>query len=91
MAQRLRRSRESVRLLSAGERGRGEFPAPVFHPKARTRLWRWSEVAAWAQCHDQPIDVTPATAVAATNAALTLQKALGDRAPLERNLVISLV
>lgn len=91
IAQRLGRSRESVRLLAAGERGQGDFPPPVSHLKARTRLWRWSEVAAWAQRHDQPIDLTTATAIAAINAALTLRKTLGDLAPPERKLVTSLV
>lgn len=91
IAQRLGRSRESVRLLAAGERGTGDFPPPVSHLKARTRLWRWSEVAAWAQRHDQPIDLGAATAIAAINAALTLRKTLGDLAPTERKLVTSLV
>lgn len=91
IGQRLGRSRESVRLLAAGERGAGDFPRPVSHLKARTRLWRWSEVAAWAQRHDQPIDLTAATAIAAINAALTLRKALGELAPTERKLVTSLV
>jgi predicted DNA-binding transcriptional regulator AlpA len=48
IAERLGRSRESVRLLSAGLRGPGDFPAPVSHLRDRFRLWRWSDVAAWA-------------------------------------------
>lgn len=91
IAQRLGRSRESVRLLAAGERGPGDFPPPVSHLKARSRLWRWSEVAAWAKRHDQPIDLTTATAIAAINAALTLRKTLADLGPTERKLVTSLV
>lgn len=91
IAQRLGRSRESVRLLAAGERGPGDFPPPVSHLKARSRLWRWSEVAAWAKRHDQPIDLASATAIAAINAALTLRKTLGDLDPTERKLVTSLV
>jgi hypothetical protein len=87
----LGRSRESVRLLAAGERGPGDFPAPVSHLKARTRLWRWSEVAGWAKSHDQPIDLSAATAIAAINAALTLRQTLGELAPTERNLVSSLL
>jgi hypothetical protein len=49
IAARLGRSRESVRLLVAGERGPGGFPPPLSHLKARGRLWRWAEVAGWAQ------------------------------------------
>jgi predicted DNA-binding transcriptional regulator AlpA len=91
IAQRLARSRESVRLLASGERGPGDFPPPVSHLKARTRLWRWSEVAAWAKCHDQSIDLSAATAIAAINAALTLRQTVGQLAPTERKLVTSLV
>jgi predicted DNA-binding transcriptional regulator AlpA len=91
IAQRLGRSRESVRLLVSGERGPGGFPPPVSHLKARTRLWRWSEVAAWAERDDQPIDLSAATAIAAINAALTLRTALAEMAPSERRLVTSLV
>lgn len=48
IAGRLGRTRESVRLLIAGERGPGGFPAPISHLKARGRLWRWAEVGRWA-------------------------------------------
>jgi len=91
IAQRMGRSRESVRLLAAGERGPGDFPPPASHLKARTRLWRWSEIAAWAARHDQPVDTTSATAIAAINAALTLRRTLRELAPTERKLVSSLV
>lgn len=47
IAERYGRSRESVRLLMAGERGPGGFPAPLSHGAKRTRLWRWSDVLAW--------------------------------------------
>jgi len=91
IAQRLGRSRESVRLLAAGKRGPGDFPPPVSHLKARSSLWRWSEVAAWAKRHDQPIDLNAATAIAAINAALVLRETLAELAPTERKLVTSLV
>lgn len=45
IAERRGRSRESVRVLVAGRRGRGDFPAPVSHLRSRSRLWRWPEVA----------------------------------------------
>lgn len=44
IATRTGRSRESTRLLVTNERGPGRFPAPVTDPRARYRLWRWSEV-----------------------------------------------
>ena len=47
IAERTGRTRESVRLLVAGERGPGDFPLPVNDPKHPNRLWRWSEVNRW--------------------------------------------
>jgi hypothetical protein len=47
IAERLERSRESIRLLIAGERGSGDFPAPISHVRTRTRLWRWPDVMRW--------------------------------------------
>lgn len=47
IAARTGRTRESVRLLIAGERGPGGFPPPVTDPRSRYRLWRSDEVAAW--------------------------------------------
>lgn len=47
IAERLGRSRESIRLLIAGERGPGDFPPPVSHVRTRTRLRRWPDVLRW--------------------------------------------
>ncbi len=47
IAQRTGRSRESVRLLAAGDRGPGGFPPPATHFRTRHRLWRWPAVATW--------------------------------------------
>jgi hypothetical protein len=47
IAERLDRSRESIRLLIAGERGPGDFPAPASHVRTRNRLWRWPDVLRW--------------------------------------------
>lgn len=47
IADRVGRSHESVRLLARGERGHGDFPAPAGQLDAKTRVWRWSEVARW--------------------------------------------
>ena len=41
------RTRESVRLLIAGERGPGGFPPPVTDPRSRYRLWRAADVQRW--------------------------------------------
>lgn len=47
IAQRTGRTRESVRLLSIGERGPGNFPPPAARSDERNKLWRWSDVALW--------------------------------------------
>ena len=90
IAERLERSRESVRLLISGARGPGGFPPPISHLKARSRLWRWSEVAFWANQHGLPSDRRAALLVAAINAALALRESVSKLAPEERQLVTSL-
>jgi hypothetical protein len=47
IADRTGRTRESVRLLSIGERGPRAFPLPAAREAERNKLWRWTEVAAW--------------------------------------------
>ncbi|MEO8323688.1 MAG: hypothetical protein ABI571_06075, partial [Actinomycetota bacterium] len=47
IAERLERSRESIRLLIAGKRGPGYFPSPVSFLRTRNRLWRWTDVSRW--------------------------------------------
>jgi hypothetical protein len=47
IASRIGRTRESVRLLIAGERGPGGFPPPATDPRSRYRLWRWVDVERW--------------------------------------------
>lgn len=47
IAERVGRTRESVRLLVGGDRGPGGFPVPATHFRSRQRMWRWQEVALW--------------------------------------------
>ncbi len=82
IAQRVGRSKESIRLLVAGKRGPGDFPAPVRGIDHRTRMWRWAEVAAWLAEHlateGPSIDLVKANTIAAVNAALELHRAAPD-------------
>lgn len=71
IADRLGRSRESVRLLINGDRGPGGFPPPASHARARTKLWNWQEVAAWANV-DEDLERSP-RATSMINAALILR------------------
>lgn len=90
IAERIGRSRESVRLLIKGARGPGGFPAPVSHLKAKSRLWRWSDVAAWATHVVEPVDLHAAAVIAAINAALTLRENVARLSKDEKRLVRSL-
>ncbi len=86
IAERLGRSRESVRLLVCGRRGRGDFPAPASHLRSRSRLWRWSEVAAWAGLGSAD-DRHAARLIATLNAALELRRQGEELPGRERSLV----
>lgn len=47
VADRVGRSRESIRLLVEGKRGPGGFPAPLGIVGDGIRVWPWSSVAEW--------------------------------------------
>lgn len=47
IAERIGRSRESVRLLVEGKRGPGSFPAPVGVVGDSIRVWPWAVVVEW--------------------------------------------
>ncbi len=90
IAHRLGRTRESVRLLAAGERGGGEFPAPASHLRSRSRLWRWSDIAAWAGVKGS-LELEEAQLLAAMNAALELRNRSATLPRSERERVEALV
>lgn len=86
IAERTGRSRESIRLLIAGQRGPGGFPLPRFYLDDEHPLWTWSTVATWfAEYSGRGPDDDTANAVflASLNAALEIRryapKALGSR------------
>jgi hypothetical protein len=89
IADRLGRTRESVRLLVGGQRGSADFPMPFSHSRERNRLWRWTDVLAWADSHGlvQSVDLASARTVAAVNAALELDMRLTQLGP-ERDVTI---
>ncbi|MBA2350146.1 MAG: hypothetical protein H0V81_17875 [Solirubrobacterales bacterium] len=71
IADRLGRTRESVRLLVTGQRGPGSFPPPAARTTTRNRLWHWTDVQHW---HDRDADTArDADTIAALNAALELR------------------
>lgn len=91
IADRLDRTRESVRLLISGQRGPGGFPHPLSHARDRGRLWRWSDVAEWLGQLD-PEQREAAHFVAALNAALELRRqapTLSDHAAAKQLLSLA--
>jgi len=68
IAERLGRTRESVRLLIEGERGPGGFPPATSPAEGHNRRWRWMQVARWAEL--PPEEIERAEAIAAVNARL---------------------
>lgn len=88
IARRLGRTRESVRLLVSGRRGKGDFPHS-FSGTGRSRFWRWSDVAAWAG-DLPPGEYERARLVAAVNAALELRRQRPELAESERALIDAL-
>lgn len=95
IADRTGRTRESVRLLIAGERGPGGFPAPVTHFKRRQRMWRWQEVVAWfTQALEEPQsgdDRGMAQFITAFNAGLAWREVDRQLAPSDRERIRRLV
>jgi len=83
IAWRLDRTVESSRLLASGRRRSG-FPSPVVR-RRRGQLWRWSEVAAWANEHlDMHFDPHETDLIAAINASLEVRRLASRLAERER-------
>lgn len=47
IARRLEYTREYIRLLTQGKRGKGDFPAPQSGILSKTLVWSWVEVVRW--------------------------------------------
>lgn len=75
IAERMGRSRESIRLLVEHKRGPGGFPSPITWVASKHPLWRWSLVAQWfADRLGERTDITTRGAfLAACNAALEVR------------------
>lgn len=87
-AKRLNRTRESVRLLAAGRRGKGTFPPPISHLWARSKLWRWSDIAEWAGELDEE-EERRAHFVALCNAVLEGRRLVQRASPDEKKDVLA--
>jgi predicted DNA-binding transcriptional regulator AlpA len=93
IAARTGRSRESIRLLIEHRRGPGNFPPPVSWLGAKTRLWRWSDVARWFADYlgDRSAPADDAAFIATLNALLDLRIHVSAvSTPEERRVLASL-
>ena len=75
IAKRFGRSKESIRLYALGRRGPGGFPPPLTGFSGKTPIYRWSEVACWADDTipgTVAVDVTEIRTIGAVNAVLDL-------------------
>jgi hypothetical protein len=85
MARRLGRTRESVRLLVEGKRGKGGFPRPVLGT-GTWRFWRWAEVLPWLDEVPES-EVERARVIDAVNAALELRRRSAALPRSERRVI----
>jgi hypothetical protein len=89
IAWRLDRTAESIRLLAAGRRRSG-FPSPVVR-RQRGQLWRWSDVAAWANDHlEAHFDPHESDLITAINATFEIRRLATRFAEQERRALRTL-
>jgi hypothetical protein len=76
IAKRSGRTPESIRLLVSGRRGPGGFPPAAGRIDARTKVWRWADVAEWfEQAIGEPLPGTSDSAfLQAFNSALEIRR-----------------
>jgi hypothetical protein len=89
IAKRAGRTPESVRLLVNGKRGPGGFPPAAGRLDARTKVWRWSDVAEWfAEKLGKPLpDTADSAFLQAFNDALEISRLAAKLGESERKAV----
>lgn len=89
IAKRAGRTPESVRLLVNGKRGPGGFPPAAGRLDARTKVWRWSDIAEWfAERLGEPLaDTSDSAFLQAFNDALEISRLAGRLGEPERRAV----
>jgi hypothetical protein len=76
VAKRSGRTAESIRLLVHGKRGPGGFPPAAGRLDARTKVWRWADVAQWFEqaLGEQLADTSDSAFLQAFNDALEIRR-----------------
>ncbi len=93
IARRAGRTPESVRLLVNGKRGPGGFPPAAGRVDARTKVWRWSDVADWfARVLAEPLaDTDDSAFIQAVNDVLELRRLNGKLGAQQRKAVATML
>ncbi len=89
IAKRAGRTPESIRLLVSGKRGPGGFPPAAGRLDARTKIWRWTDVAQWFEAIlDEPLpDTSDSAFLQAFNDALEIRRLTAGLGKLQRRAV----
>ena len=92
IAERTGRTRQSIAQLVAGLRQKDKppFPAPI-NPGARSLLYRWPDVAAWFDPHDQPSATATANLSAALDGAVQARSRCASLTPSTRRAIAKFI
>jgi hypothetical protein len=91
IAKRSGRTPESIRLLVRGKRGPGGFPPAAGRLDARTKVWRWADVARWfEEILGEPLpDTSDSAFLQAFNDALDIRRLTARLGKPQRQAVAS--
>jgi len=95
IAEKTARTAQAVGHWVTGERGPGQFPAPVIHRSSRVKLYSWAQVARWlSDARLGEIDTVAAevaSAAAAVDALLRARHVLSDAPTAQRVAMTQLI
>jgi DNA-binding transcriptional regulator YiaG len=93
IAERIKVTRETVRLWITGERRPDQqFPSPLHRLRSRNKLWLWADVVGWSNEHlGTALDAGHGAEVAAINGALAVRRGEPQLAPPARVAIHDLV
>jgi hypothetical protein len=91
IAKRSARTPESIRLLVNGRRGPGGFPPAAGRLDARTKVWRWADVAQWfEEALGEPLpDTSDSAFLQAFNDALEIRRLAHRLGEPQRRAVVA--
>jgi hypothetical protein len=95
IAEKTSRSGQAVGHWITGERGPGDFPAPVIHRGSRVKLYSWAQVSSWLSIAGlgriDPAAAEVAAGAVEVNALLRARQVLRDAPAAQRSAMVKLV